>query len=64
MEAGLPIGCAPNIHVSLVLLPEECAPLSTKRYPWQRAKLAAIKRGLGWYLNRKISKTSGEQVSG
>jgi len=33
MERGPPIGCAPNVHVSLVLLPEECrslepAPLS------------------------------------
>jgi hypothetical protein len=24
MEEGLPIGLAPNIHVSLVILPEEC----------------------------------------
>lgn len=27
MEAGLPIGVAPNVHVSLVLLPEECKSL-------------------------------------
>ncbi len=27
MERGLPIGLAPNIHVSLVLLPEECRSL-------------------------------------
>lgn len=28
MKYGLPIGLAPNIHVSLVMLPEECAYLS------------------------------------
>ena len=44
MERGLPIGCAPNVHVSLVLLPEECASLSPRSYPWQRAKLALMKR--------------------
>ena len=56
MEAGLPIGCAPNIHVSLVMLPEECKALSGKRYPWQEFKLGAIKRALGWYLNRRFAK--------
>ena len=56
MEQGLPIGCAPNIHVSLVMLPEECKALSEKRYPWQELKLAAIKRGLGWYLNRRFAR--------
>jgi len=44
MEHGLPIGCAPNVHVSLVMLPEECAGLSGRRYPWQTLKLAAMKR--------------------
>ncbi len=43
-EAGLPIGCAPNVHVSLVLLPEECAALSPRRYRWQHLKLGAMKR--------------------
>jgi hypothetical protein len=31
MERRLPVGVAPNIHVSLVLLPEECAWLSQRR---------------------------------
>jgi hypothetical protein len=44
MEHGLPIGCAPNVHVSLVLLPEECASLSSRHYRWQRLRLAALKR--------------------
>ena len=42
MERGLPIGCAPNVHVSLVLLPEECRFLSPRRYPWQSLKLKAM----------------------
>lgn len=46
MEAGLPIGCAPNIHVSLVLLPEECALLSDRPFRWQRTKLAVMKRAV------------------
>ena len=33
MENGLPIGIAPNIHVSLVLLPDECRSLSPRRFP-------------------------------
>jgi len=56
MERGLPIGCAPNIHVSLVMLPEECAGLSSRRYLWQQLKLAAIRSGLGWYLNRRFAR--------
>ena len=44
MENDLPIGLAPNIHVSLVMLPEECRSLSRRRFPWQSVKLAAMKR--------------------
>ena len=44
MERGLPIGCAPNVHVSLVMLPEECRSLSNKRYIWQSLKLKAMKK--------------------
>jgi hypothetical protein len=46
MEKGLPIGCAPNVHVSLVMLPEECRGLSTRRFPWQTLKLKAMAGGL------------------
>jgi Radical SAM superfamily len=42
MERGLPIGCAPNVHVSLVLLPEECRFLSPRRFPFQTLKLRAL----------------------
>jgi hypothetical protein len=44
MERGLPIGCAPNVHVSLVLLPEECEGLSGRPFRLQRFKLAVMKQ--------------------
>jgi hypothetical protein len=43
MEAGLPVGCAPNVHVSLVMLPEECRGLSPRRYPLRSLRLGAMK---------------------
>jgi hypothetical protein len=42
MERGLPVGVAPNIHVSLVMLPEECRHLSARVFPFQRARLKAM----------------------
>ena len=42
MENRLPIGCAPNVHVSLVMLPEECRSLSSRPYRWQELKLRAM----------------------
>jgi Radical SAM superfamily len=42
MERGLPIGCAPNVHVSLVLLPEECAGFSPRRFRWGSLKLRTM----------------------
>jgi hypothetical protein len=54
MEKGLPIGCAPNIHVSLVMLPEECRWLSPKRYLWQSAKLGVMKRVFARRFDRRL----------
>jgi hypothetical protein len=56
MEHGLPIGCAPNIHVSLVMLPEECASLSPRTYRWQDMKHAVIKRILAAQLSRRLAR--------
>jgi len=58
MEAGLPIGCAPNIHVSLVLLPEECAAFSDRPYRWRRARLAIIKRVVAARFTRSLGHPS------
>ena len=55
MERGLPIGCAPNVHVSLVMLPEECRGLSDRRYPWQSLKLKALSKLVAWNLGRKMA---------
>ena len=54
MERGLPIGCAPNIHVSLVMLPEECRMLSPRRYPLQSLKLKAMAGVFGYQFRRRL----------
>jgi hypothetical protein len=53
MDHRLPIGCAPNVHVSLVLLPEECAPFSSRRYFAQRFKLGVLRRVLALSLGAR-----------
>jgi hypothetical protein len=58
MERGLPIGCAPNVHVSLVMLPEECRSLSPRSYPFQRLKLKAMARVLRFQLERRFAATA------
>jgi hypothetical protein len=54
MERGLPIGCAPNVHVSLVLLPEECRALSPRRFPVQSLKLRAMASVFGHQFRRRL----------
>jgi hypothetical protein len=56
MERGLPIGAAPNVHVSLVLLPEECRWFSSApRRHWPTAlRNRALRAGLGWRLRRDM----------
>lgn len=60
MERGLPIGCAPDIHVSLVLLPEEARFLSPKRYPLTSLKLKAIAAGARFVLERRWRRLAEE----
>jgi hypothetical protein len=55
MESCLPIGCAPNVHVSLVLLPEECRSLSQRRFRWQTLKLKAMAKALRFGLERRFA---------
>jgi hypothetical protein len=54
MEKGLPVGVAPNIHVSLVLLPDECRSLSDRSFPWQTLKLKLLGQAAKVLLNRNI----------
>ncbi len=63
MERGLPIGCAPNVHVSLVMLPEECRMLSQQRYPWQNLKLKAMKKIYGRRFARRLKKAEQLRVA-
>src|SRR5262249_56943057 len=54
MERGLPIGCAPNVHVSLVLLPDEARWLSTRRFPATRVKLGLMAQAAKWQVSRNV----------
>jgi Radical SAM superfamily len=54
MERGLPIGCAPNVHVSLVLLPDEARWLSRRRFPATRVKLGLMAQAAKWQVARNV----------
>jgi hypothetical protein len=56
MERGLPIGCAPNVHVSLVLLPEECASLSGRSFPVRELRRRATRALVGGHLSRRFAR--------
>jgi hypothetical protein len=56
MEKGLPVGCAPNINVSLVMLPDEARWLSDKRYPLTELKLKALSKFVRFNFNRSTRK--------
>jgi hypothetical protein len=53
MERGLPIGAAPNIHVSLVMLPEEARWLSDRRFPLRQLKLKLLSGALALEMRRR-----------
>jgi hypothetical protein len=58
LEKGLPMGVAPNIHVSLVMLPEECAGLSEAphAHPLQRLRLKAMGAVFGRAYSRQLAR--------
>jgi uncharacterized radical SAM superfamily protein len=62
MERGLPVGVAPNILVSLVLLPDECRSLSPRRFPLQTLKLRAMSQVFGYQFRRKLRATRAAQA--
>jgi hypothetical protein len=55
MEKGMPIGCAPNVHVSLVMLPEECASLTSRRYPFKELRRRAMKAVVGRQIRKRLT---------
>jgi len=58
IQNGLPIGIAPNVHVSLILMPDECRYLSTNpdAKPLTRAKNALMHRVFTWIFNNRWAK--------
>lgn len=59
MERGLPIGCAPNVHVSLVMLPEECRGLSSRRFALQSLKLKGMAGVFRYQFRRRLQAAAG-----
>jgi hypothetical protein len=62
MERGLPIGCAPDIHVSLVLLPEESSYFSTRRYPLRELRRRALASVAGRVLRSRMARRDREHA--
>ncbi|MCC7143909.1 MAG: hypothetical protein IT349_17560, partial [Candidatus Eisenbacteria bacterium] len=69
MDRDLPIGIAPNIHVSLVLLPEECRWFADKprRYALKEMKRQAMSKLYSAHFHRereKLLQRAGAAVTG
>ncbi len=62
MDNNLPIGVAPNIHVSLVLLPEECRYFvdSPGKYALKEMKLKAMSAVFSNQFRRRMKKIQAE----
>jgi len=62
MEAHLPIGVAPGVHVSIVLTPEECRwllpPAERRRWWLQRWKHAALRRALSAVVSQRARRAA------
>jgi hypothetical protein len=58
MERNLPIGVAPNVHVSLVLLPEECRTLTPNpgKYRWKELRLRALSKAFSMRFQHRVNK--------
>ena len=58
MEKGVPIGVAPNVHVSLVMLPREARMLmdNPNRFWMQELKLKAMSKAFSVRFNRELKK--------
>ena len=66
VQYGLPMGIAPNLHVSLVMLPDECAWLSPMRtsisFRWKTAMLHLKKTVFRRIFDRKLQKFDRKQM--
>ena len=65
MEKGLPVGLAPNINVSLVLLPEECRWFSDRPRRYWRAELKrkALSRLFRWRFESKLRRYAATRTT-
>ena len=63
LRQGMPIGCAPNVHVSLVLLPEEGRWFSDRRFPFQQLKLKALAKAVGFQFGRRVKAAKRRAVA-
>ena len=63
MKAGLPIGIAPNIKVSIVMLPEECRwllpPGERNSFRLERLKLATMRQAYAAYFRTAVALKEG-----
>jgi len=57
MEHALPVGIAPNVKVSIVLLPEECRYFldDPDKYCWQEAKLWFVRKAFRAYFRAQLA---------
>jgi hypothetical protein len=64
MERGLPVGAAPDIHVSLVLLPEECRWFSDnpRRFWMKELRIRALRAALRMRLKRQEKRARAASV--
>ena len=56
MERGLPIGCAPDVNVSLVLLPEEARSFSDRRFPLREMRRRSLAAVAGRFLRGRMAR--------
>jgi len=65
MRHGLPVGIAPNVKVSIVMLPEECRWLhaTPNAFPFKRAKLALMRTLFGAYFRRRLKRAGKNRAS-
>jgi hypothetical protein len=64
MERNLPIGVAPNVHVSLVLLPEECRYFvdNPGKYFWKELRLKAMSKAFAMRFQRRVDRMMRESA--
>ncbi len=65
MEKGIPVGIAPYVHVSLVLLPEECRWfLDDPNKHWMgELKLKAMRKIFSWRFQRELRKAAASAAA-